>query len=63
LDVHKQTIFACVLTPQGNQPVIKLFGTFRKDSIRMRVWMKQMRVADIAMELTGVLTLVESSAA
>ena len=54
LDVHKDTIFACVLSPQGGKPVQKLFGTFRKDLIRMRVWLKQMSVTEIAMESTGV---------
>ena len=54
LDVHKKTIFACVLTPQGNKPVLKLFGTFRNDLIRMRVWLKQMSVTAVAMESTGV---------
>ena len=54
LDVHKETIFACVLSPQGDKPVQKLFGTFRNDLIRMRVWLKQMGVTEVAMESTGV---------
>ena len=54
LDVHKESIFACVLSPQGDKPVQKLFGTFRNDLIRMRVWLKQMGVTEVAMESTGV---------
>jgi transposase len=54
LDVHKDTIFACVLSPQGDTPVQKLFGTFRNDLIRMRVWFKQMNVTEVVMESTGV---------
>ncbi len=54
LDVHKKTVFACVLSTQGNKPVHKVFGTFRNDLIRMRVWLKQMSVTDVAMESTGV---------
>ena len=54
LDVHKETIFACVLSTKGDKPVHKVFGTFRNDLIRMRVWLKQMGVTDVAMESTGV---------
>lgn len=54
LDVHQQSVFACVLTPQGDQPVMKVFGTFRNDLVRLRVWLKQLKVTTVAMESTGV---------
>jgi transposase len=34
--------------------VRKVYGTFRNDLIRMRVWLKQLKVTEIAMESTGV---------
>jgi transposase len=56
LDVHKETVVVCVLPPDGRagKPVKKVYGTFRSELVRMRVWLKQMRVTEIAMESTGV---------
>jgi transposase len=56
LDVHKDTIVVAVLAPDGGEgrPVRKRYRTFRNDLIRMRVWLKQLRVTEIAMESTGV---------
>jgi transposase len=56
MDVHKETVVACVLPPDGKvgDPVKKVFGTFRKDLTRMRGWLKLLKVTDIAMESTGV---------
>ncbi len=56
LDVHKETIVVCVLPPVGGEGrvVRKVYGTFRNDLIRMRVWLKQLKVTEIAMESTGV---------
>ena len=54
LDVRQESVFACVLSVEGNKPIHKVYGTFRNDLIRMRVWLKQMGVTDIAMESTGV---------
>jgi transposase len=56
LDVHKETVVVCVLPPDGREgaPVKKVYGTFRSELIRMRVWLKQMKVTEIAMESTGV---------
>lgn len=34
--------------------VRKVYGTFHNDLIRMRVWLKQLKVTEIAMESTGV---------
>ena len=56
MDIHKDTILVCVLTADGNEgiPVCKTYKTFRNDLIRMRVWLKQLKVTEIAMESTGV---------
>src|ERR1051325_8689675 len=56
MDIHKDTVVVCVLPPVGGdgQAVRKVYGTFRNDLIRMRVWLKQLKVTDIAMESTGV---------
>ena len=42
LDIHKDTVVVCVLSPDGTQGRIvrKTFGTFRSDLIRLRVWLK-----------------------
>ena len=39
---------------QKAQPLKKVFGTFRNDLGRMRGWLKQLKVTEIAMESTGV---------
>lgn len=56
IDIHKDTIVICVLPGIGcdGQAVRKTYGTFRNDLIRMRVWLKQLKVTEIAMESTGV---------
>jgi transposase len=56
MDIHKDTVVVCVLPPVGGdgQAARKVYGTFRNDLIRMRVWLKQLKVTEIAMESTGV---------
>jgi transposase len=56
MDVHKDTVVICILPPAGGEgeTVRKVCGTFRNDLIRMRVWLKQLKVTEIAMESTGV---------
>ncbi len=56
MDVHKDTVVVCVLPALGRdgRPIRKTYGTFRNDLIRMRVWLKQLKVSEIAMESTGV---------
>lgn len=43
-----------VLPPVGveGKAIGKTYGTFRNDLIRMRVWLKQLKVTEIAMEST-----------
>lgn len=56
MDVHKETVVVCVLPPDGEQgkPVKKVYGTFHADLGRMRGWLKQLKLTDIAMESTGI---------
>ena len=56
MNIHKDTVVVCVLPPAGGdgQTVRKVYGTFRNDLIRMRVWLKQLKATEIAMESTGV---------
>lgn len=56
MDIHKDTVVVCALPPAGTdgQTVRKVYSTFRNDLIRMRVWLKQLKVTEIAMESTGV---------
>ena len=56
MDVHKDTIVVCVLPPGGGEATIirKTYCTFRNELIRMRIWLKQLRVTEVAMESTGV---------
>jgi hypothetical protein len=58
MDIHKDTVVVCALPPLGRdgQPVRKVYGTFRNDLIRMRVWLKQLKVTEIAMESTSKCT-------
>ena len=56
LDVHKKSVSACIRIQQGQQTQIEtaLFGTFTEDLERLRDWLQQYGVQQIAMESTGV---------
>lgn len=56
MDIHKDTVGVCVLAPDGEPkpPERKTYRTFHNDLIRLRVWLKQLKVTEIAMESTGV---------
>ena len=59
LDVHKESIVACLLkgTPiTGNKPEkeIQEFGTQMKDLIQLREWLQDRHCTYVAMESTGV---------
>lgn len=56
IDVHKDSIVVCVLPPMGEEGKVirKRYATFRNDLVRLRVWLKQLRVTEMAMESTGV---------
>ena len=53
MDIHKDTVVVCVLPAMGTdgEKSRKTFGTFRNDLIRMRVWLKQLKVSEVAMEI------------
>ena len=56
IDIHKDTVVVCILPPVGKSGEVcrKTYRTFRNDLIRLRVWLKQLKVTEIAMESTGV---------
>jgi transposase len=58
LDVHKETIVACVrkLQPQGSiAEQVETFGTMTGDLLRLLDWLTAQQVTHVAMEATGVL--------
>lgn len=52
LDVHKKTIVACVLTPEGSE--IRTFSTMTADLLLLADWLRQQGCRAVAMESTGV---------
>lgn len=55
IDVHKKSISVCVLPPEGQQGIVKreTFRTFLRDLKRLRAWLKNCKVTEVAMESTG----------
>jgi len=56
LDVHKDTIKACVRVPgqdQKREQVIATFGTKTADLLALRDWLEQWQVTHVGMESTG----------
>lgn len=57
VDVHKQTVVACVIVPgTGRQPhkEIRTFGTMTPDLLEFGDWLSACGVSHVAMESTGV---------
>lgn len=52
LDVHKGTVTACAVTPEGKE--IRTFSTMTKDLLKLADWLSERRVTHVAMESTGV---------
>jgi transposase len=52
LDVHKKTITACIVTPEGKE--IKTFRTHTVFLLELIDWIKEHRCTHVAMESTGV---------
>jgi transposase len=52
LDVHKKTITACIITPEGK--VVRTFGTMTGELLKLVEWIKEQRCTCVAMESTGV---------
>src|SRR5215208_6192817 len=57
LDVHQQTVVACLITPgAGDQPQkeIRTFGTMTADLLELADWLRAAACRSVAMEATGV---------
>ena len=57
LDVHKDTIVACVMTGPGAGPIeksVRSFGTTTRDLLRLREWLHEQTVQLVVMEATGI---------
>lgn len=52
LDVHKKTVVACVLTPEGSE--VKTFSTMTQELLRLVDWLQEHGCRAVAMESTGV---------
>ena len=52
MDVHKKTVVACVITPEGRQT--RTFLTMTKDLLELSDWLAEWKVTYVAMESTGV---------
>ena len=53
LDVHKDTIFLCILAENG-QTFLREFGTLTAEVEEMRDLIKEQHVGEVAMESTGI---------
>ncbi len=55
IDVHKKSVSVCVLPPEGQQGMVRreTFRTFLRDLKRLRVWLQNCKVTEVAMESTG----------
>ncbi len=51
LDVHKQSVVACTLTPKGKQ--LQSFKTMTADLLSLADWLRQQSITHVAMESTG----------
>ena len=57
LDVHQETIVACVLTGELDEKPeskIRTFGTYTKDLEELHDWLLEEKIEQVAMESTGV---------
>jgi len=52
LDVHKKTVTACIITPEGQET--RTFPTMTSDLIRLADWLRDKGITHVAMESTGV---------
>jgi transposase len=53
LDVHKKSVTACVITPEGSKET-RTYGTMTRSLLEMVDWLKSRGVTHVAMESTGV---------
>ncbi len=52
LDVHKNSVVACAITPQGQKT--RTFGTMTGDLGKLARWLKEQGIRHVAMESTGI---------
>jgi len=52
LDVHKKTVTACVITPEGRE--VRTFGTMTAELLALSDWLQNQGCTHVAMESTGV---------
>jgi len=52
LDVHKKTVVACVMSPEGQET--RTFNTMTQGLLEMADWLVQRQVTHVAMESSGV---------
>ncbi|MGQ9825701.1 MAG: IS110 family transposase [Desulfotomaculales bacterium] len=52
LDVHKKSVTACIITPEGKET--RTYGTMTRDLLAMVSWLEAKGVTHVAMESTGV---------
>jgi len=52
LDVHKKSVTACCITPEGKET--RTFGTMTEDILAMADWLRSKGCTHVAMESTGV---------
>jgi len=53
LDVHQQTVVACI-NGNGIKKEIRTYGTMTNDLLKLKEWLKEKGVTQVAMESTGV---------
>jgi transposase len=51
-DVHKRTVVACLLTPDGKE--VRPFGTTTRELLDLSDWLTSQGCTHVAMESTGV---------
>jgi transposase len=58
LDIHKKSVSVCVRRRVRGKPDCEIeeavFGTFTQDLLRLRQWLRERKVKQVAMESTGV---------
>jgi transposase len=57
LDIHQQTVVACLIVPGPNrkaQQAIRTFGTLTEELLALADWLAEHGVTQVALESTGV---------
>jgi transposase len=52
LDVHKKTVVACAMTPDGQE--VRTFGTMTTELLELCQWLQERGITHVAMESSGV---------